>query len=59
MFRIVLIIFGLSVLYRFLVMCFWIVAWLAAQPVRLELHLLGAICAPARWIFEAEALPPP
>ena len=46
-FTLILVVIGLMVLYRFLVMCFWCVAWLMIiQPLRLALYLCGAIFAP-------------
>jgi uncharacterized membrane protein SirB2 len=45
MFHLILAGIGLIVVYRFLVMCFWVCAWLATRALLLVLYLLGAIIA--------------
>jgi hypothetical protein len=48
-----LLILGALVFYRLAVLCWWICAWLAIQPLRLALFVAGAMFAPRR-----EASPP-
>jgi hypothetical protein len=46
MFHLILAVIGLIVAYRLAVLLFWCAAYLAIQPVRLALYLLGATFAP-------------